>query len=706
MIISLYHSTTTTTTTLLRLDTQACSFQLLLLLLLALLRCACLSSTLGCCNQLPHSAASPHCTAAHHSTVTTSKQLLHLYLVLCSLQLGKEGKERKAMSEEAAARDRATMEGRVRRPRASRSTAETGTATVVYYLCRNGRHLEHPHLMELPLASPNHVLYLRDVTHRLDALRGKGMAAMYSWSCKRRYKTGFVWHDVSGDDILLPAQGSEYVLKGSLLLLRHSPPSADHDQHNVDATIIPKVQCVKPTPEEESPARSRGSQEAGWTTNSSSSSPPMVEVEAPPPLQPHPQTALPSSPSSSSTTMDEEAARSSSSGSSSPNKPMMRGSGGSVPSSGSSSPSPPPSLMPYNKQQKPVRSSVIAVQDVATQTAGVSTGMELHRKDTITTSSMPSIAAAPTDDNEDGQQGGGHAAGSCSSSTSGRSGTLESLIRAEALGRRGACSSTNKRILLEEDESSSLALSRRALDKEAVQSLGAKLNPANLLMRLVACGSTMSARHHPACGLMRTTHKPRYLSHHLLELPPSSPVLSPLGSLITRPQTAAGTGVISQSGGDCGHCRGSVLQTAGKGDESGKGMPSSSYDQDSTSEIEGSKGNLDNLESISKILPQTIRMAPCEQSTSGTLVTTTTDVRHNSVEQECSYSSSSKTLSRSTSKRISDPSAGKIRSSRVVSFHDEKERVIKIEERLASGARVIIQCTPLLKESYVSTKAM
>jgi len=57
--------------------------------------------------------------------------------------------------------------------------------TVVYYLCRSGRHLEHPHLMELRLASPNQALYLRDVICRLDALRGKGMAAMYSWSCKR-----------------------------------------------------------------------------------------------------------------------------------------------------------------------------------------------------------------------------------------------------------------------------------------------------------------------------------------------------------------------------------------------------------------------------------------------------------------------------------------------------------------------------------------
>lgn len=89
---------------------------------------------------------------------------------------------------------------------------------VVYYLCRN-RHLEHPHFIEVPLPSPQG-LYLRGKTHkkdwlrepqlhsshlliflvlclffllvfvadvidRLNVVRGKGIAAMYSWSCKR-----------------------------------------------------------------------------------------------------------------------------------------------------------------------------------------------------------------------------------------------------------------------------------------------------------------------------------------------------------------------------------------------------------------------------------------------------------------------------------------------------------------------------------------
>nr|DAD25920.1 TPA_asm: hypothetical protein HUJ06_027388 [Nelumbo nucifera] len=74
---------------------------------------------------------------------------------------------------------------------------------VVYYLSRNG-HLEHPHFMEVPLSS-SEGLYLRDVINRLNVLRGKGMPSMYSWSSKRSYKNGFVWHDLSENDFIYPA---------------------------------------------------------------------------------------------------------------------------------------------------------------------------------------------------------------------------------------------------------------------------------------------------------------------------------------------------------------------------------------------------------------------------------------------------------------------------------------------------------------------
>lgn len=93
---------------------------------------------------------------------------------------------------------------------------ETRKVPVVYYLCRNG-HLEHPHFIEVSLTSKEG-LYLRDFISRLNSLRGKGIASLYSWSSKRSYKNGFVWHDLSENDFIYPAHGLEYVLKGSELL--------------------------------------------------------------------------------------------------------------------------------------------------------------------------------------------------------------------------------------------------------------------------------------------------------------------------------------------------------------------------------------------------------------------------------------------------------------------------------------------------------
>ncbi|KAK8695879.1 hypothetical protein V6N13_001025 [Hibiscus sabdariffa] len=87
---------------------------------------------------------------------------------------------------------------------------------VVYYLSTNG-HLQHPHFMEVPLSS-NAGLYLKDVTNRLNLLRGKGMASQYSWSSKRSYRNGFVWHDLAENDFIYPSHGQEYILKGTEIL--------------------------------------------------------------------------------------------------------------------------------------------------------------------------------------------------------------------------------------------------------------------------------------------------------------------------------------------------------------------------------------------------------------------------------------------------------------------------------------------------------
>ncbi|XVE79641.1 hypothetical protein DITRI_Ditri14bG0074300 [Diplodiscus trichospermus] len=102
------------------------------------------------------------------------------------------------------------------KPHTNKSFNAERKVAVVYYLSRNGQ-LEHPHFMEVPLSS-NDGLYLQDVINRLNLLRGKGMASLYSWSSKRSYKNGFVWHDLAEIDFIYPSHGQEYVLKGSEIL--------------------------------------------------------------------------------------------------------------------------------------------------------------------------------------------------------------------------------------------------------------------------------------------------------------------------------------------------------------------------------------------------------------------------------------------------------------------------------------------------------
>ncbi|XP_077244936.1 UPSTREAM OF FLC protein (DUF966) isoform X2 [Tasmannia lanceolata] len=112
---------------------------------------------------------------------------------------------------------------------------------VVYYLCKNGN-LEHPHFIEVRLSSEG--LYLRDVINRLNFLRGKGMASMYSWSSKRSYKNGFVWHDLSENDFIYPVHGHEYILKGSELL--------QPDSNSRSEEIVSSFNSEKPSEDQKS----------------------------------------------------------------------------------------------------------------------------------------------------------------------------------------------------------------------------------------------------------------------------------------------------------------------------------------------------------------------------------------------------------------------------------------------------------------------
>ncbi|KAL3622388.1 hypothetical protein CASFOL_033799 [Castilleja foliolosa] len=84
---------------------------------------------------------------------------------------------------------------------------------IVYFLSRKGK-IEHPHLVRVHHHSRNGV-HLRDVKRWLGELRGKDLPESYSWSYKRKYKTGYVWQDLLDDDLINPISDNEYVLKGS-----------------------------------------------------------------------------------------------------------------------------------------------------------------------------------------------------------------------------------------------------------------------------------------------------------------------------------------------------------------------------------------------------------------------------------------------------------------------------------------------------------
>ncbi|KAL5980735.1 hypothetical protein ACLOJK_028645 [Asimina triloba] len=89
------------------------------------------------------------------------------------------------------------------------------TIQVRYFLTRMGK-MEHSHVIHFQHVNPKSI-HLRDVKRWLSDVEGKDMPQSYAWSYKRRYKTGFVWHDVVDDDLIAPIANDAYVLKGSAI---------------------------------------------------------------------------------------------------------------------------------------------------------------------------------------------------------------------------------------------------------------------------------------------------------------------------------------------------------------------------------------------------------------------------------------------------------------------------------------------------------
>ncbi|KAI0524956.1 hypothetical protein KFK09_004346 [Dendrobium nobile] len=86
---------------------------------------------------------------------------------------------------------------------------------IVYFLSRKGK-IEQPHLITVHHLNNNGV-YLRDFKRWLSELRGKEMPESFTWSYKRKYKTDYIWQDLTDDDLIMPTSYCEYVLKGSIL---------------------------------------------------------------------------------------------------------------------------------------------------------------------------------------------------------------------------------------------------------------------------------------------------------------------------------------------------------------------------------------------------------------------------------------------------------------------------------------------------------
>ncbi|XP_064969308.1 protein SOSEKI 2-like [Musa acuminata AAA Group] len=148
---------------------------------------------------------------------------------------GGGGRGRRGGSSREASPDRARLSySQQQQQQQQRLVTPPRKVQVIYYLSRNGQ-LEHPHFIELPHL-PNQQLRLRDVMERLTAYRGRGMPSLFSWSCKRSYKNGYVWNDLAENDVIYATDGVEYVLKGSEII----PGAYERFQHTAASSEQPK----------------------------------------------------------------------------------------------------------------------------------------------------------------------------------------------------------------------------------------------------------------------------------------------------------------------------------------------------------------------------------------------------------------------------------------------------------------------------------
>ncbi|XP_019451399.1 PREDICTED: protein UPSTREAM OF FLC-like isoform X2 [Lupinus angustifolius] len=496
---------------------------------------------------------------------------------------------------------------------------------VIYYLCRN-RQLEHPHFMEVPLSSQDG-LYLRDVVDRLNTLRGRGMASVYSWSRKRSYKNGFVWHDLCEDDLILPAHGNEYVLKGSELF-----DESNSDHFGPISNV--KTQSVKLLP---APSSSRSHDEASSSSSSMNGKDTRHSQENEFSEEPHGGS---SDVSPESTTGKSD--------------PLSL------------------ALTEYKiyKTDGLANASTQTEENVSrsktqkTCTRGVST------EDGSLEAECHAICQARVGQLNDNPQifrniGSPLPSTSSPSSFGGKPETLESLLRADA-GKMNTF---------------------RIVEEGIRMPTNTRLKASNLLMQLISCGS-ISVKNH-SFGLI-PNYKPSF-SHSKFPSPlfSTSLMLGKFDCLSENPK------LMSLRLEDREYFSGSLVETKLKeGDGHNVLKRSSSFNEETERTYKELKPPEDKEESSSghsKCIPRSIKVSLSKQARNESMRSPISDGPRNSSDR-IDGTSVSPVTSNGSSKRIIEPSLGEKQSKRVDSFREEG--VIKIEERLASGARVIIQCKP------------
>ncbi|XP_075093320.1 protein SOSEKI 3-like [Nicotiana tabacum] len=489
-----------------------------------------------------------------------------------------------------------------------------GKVPVVYYLCRN-RQLEHPHFIEVPLSSPEG-FYLRDVIERLNVLRGRGMASLYSWSCKRSYKNGFVWHDLCEDDLILPAHGNEYVLKGSELF-DESNAGCFSPAGNVRLSTNPKLLPEPPSSRSQDDSSSSSSMNEKGTKNSQ-------DDESSPPVQ---------LPGSSAVSPQSSAGKSSLwNGSLSLTEYKIYKAKGLADAStqteenASKATRPETCTRGVSTDDGSVEPESNEIQEVQVQQANESA--EICRE---TVSPAPSSSSA--------------------SSSGGRTDTLENLIRADI----------NK------------LNSFRIIEGEEFRVPKTKLKPSNVLMQLISCGS-ISVKDH-SFGLI-PTYRPRF-SHSKFPSPLFSTSLT-LGDLDCLAENPRFMGLrledkeyFSGSLLEMNMPKEPTIlkrSSSYNADRTNKELGDSAEEKE-----EKSSGTKCIPRSIKASLNK-------QQARSETMKSPLSEGPRISSDRIGSSRTITPGTSCGGSKRITEPSSGKRHSNRIDSFREEKENVIKIEE--------------------------